>query len=112
MPKSKPTQVIVHRIELQEKERDMLEAVVAGNTVKNVVIPVAVVAGVTTASYIGYKTARGIIGWTDDAIDQAKEDFNEWADDPKRKVAFTAASIPFRLSPLGQVISVGRWFIS
>ena len=27
MPKAKPTQVIVHRIELQEKERDMLEVV-------------------------------------------------------------------------------------
>ena len=26
MPKQKPTQVIVHRIELQEKEREYLEA--------------------------------------------------------------------------------------
>ena len=27
MPKAKPTQVIVHRIELQEKEREMLEGI-------------------------------------------------------------------------------------
>lgn len=112
MPKAKPTQVIVHRIELQEKEREMMEAVVAGNTVKNVVMPVAVVGGVVSASYIGYKAAKAALGFTDDLIDKAKEDFSTWADDPKRKVAFTAAGIPFKLSPLGEVISVAKWFVS
>lgn len=37
MPKAKPTQVIVHRIELQESEREMLELAVAGNVATNVV---------------------------------------------------------------------------
>ncbi len=90
----------------------MLEAVVAGNTVKNVVVPAAVVAGVSTASYIGYKAAKAAWGWTDDVIDKAKEDFGEWADDPKRQAVYTSASIPFKLSPLGLSIKVGKWLIS
>ena len=36
MPKSKPTQVIVHRIELQESERRILEQVASGYTFRNV----------------------------------------------------------------------------
>ena len=36
MPKAAPTQVIVHRIELQETERAMLEAAVASYSVRNV----------------------------------------------------------------------------
>jgi len=37
MPKAKPTQVIVHRIELQQSERDALEAALAGRFVTNAV---------------------------------------------------------------------------
>ena len=69
MPKSKPTQVIVHRIELQEKERDMLEAVVAGQTVKNVVVPVAIVGGVGSAAYISYKALKTAYDWGTDVVD-------------------------------------------
>lgn len=73
MPKSKPTQVIVHRIELQEKERDMLEAVVAGQTVKNVVVPAAIVGGVGSAVYISYKTLKSAYDWGTDIIDDIKQ---------------------------------------
>lgn len=37
MPKAKPTQVIVHRLELQQTERDALEAALAGNFATNAV---------------------------------------------------------------------------
>ena len=37
MPKAKPTQVIVHRIELQETERAAMEAALAGNFLTNAV---------------------------------------------------------------------------
>ena len=37
MPKAKPSQVIVHRIELQQSERDMLEMAVAGNVATNAI---------------------------------------------------------------------------
>ena len=34
MPKSKPTQVFVHRIELQEKERELLEPFVKAKEIE------------------------------------------------------------------------------
>ena len=82
MPKAKPTQVIVHRIELQEKERDLLEAVATAQTVKNIVMPAAVVGGVGAASYIGYKTAKALAGWTEDIVDDFKEMVNDGVLEP------------------------------
>ena len=55
MPKAKPTQVIVHRIELQEKERELIEAVTATQTIKNLSYAAAAV-GATAVGYLGYKT--------------------------------------------------------
>ena len=72
MPKAKPTQVIVHRIELQEKEREMLEAVVVGQTVKNVVLPAAGVAAVGSAAYLSYKALKAAFDWGEDLIDDIK----------------------------------------
>jgi len=66
MPKAKPTQVIVHRIELQEKERDMMEVLVAGKTAKNILEPAIAVGGV----WIAYKTAKSIHGWGEDWYDR------------------------------------------
>ena len=73
MPKAKPDQVIVHRIELQEKERDMVEAYVGGTVVKNAVVPLSVAAGVGSAAYIGYKAAKAAYGWTEDIIEDIKQ---------------------------------------
>ena len=55
MPKAKPTQVIVHRIELQEKEREYLEALQTTQSIKNVAYAgsAVVVAGI---GYLGWKT--------------------------------------------------------
>jgi len=72
MPKAKPTQVIVHRIELQEKEREFLEAYIGGTLVRNAMTPLAVTAGVGAASYIGYKAAKAAYGWTEDIIEDIK----------------------------------------
>jgi len=72
MPKAKPDQVIVHRIELQEKERDMIEAYVGGTVVKNAVVPVSIAAGVGSAAYIGYKAAKAAFGWTEDLVEDIK----------------------------------------
>ena len=66
MPKAKPTQVIVHRIELQEKERDMMEVLVAGKTAKNILEPAIAVGGV----WIAYKSAKAIHGWGEDWYDR------------------------------------------
>lgn len=72
MPKAKPTQVIVHRIELQSKEREALEALVVGQTVKNVVVPTAVVAGVGSAAYLSYKALKTAYDWGNDVVDDIK----------------------------------------
>jgi hypothetical protein len=64
MTKSKPTQVIVHRIELQEKERDMLETFVVGKTVKNLVEP-AIALG---AVWVTYKVAKETHDFIDDEV--------------------------------------------
>ena len=57
MPKAKPTQVIVHRIELQEKEREALDAWIAGKTLKNVGIAAAG-ASVPVLGFLGYKAFK------------------------------------------------------
>lgn len=72
MPKAKPDQVVVHRIELQGKERELLEAYVGGTVVKNAVVPTAIAAGVGSAAYIGYKAAKAAYGWADDIVDDIK----------------------------------------
>ena len=60
MPKAKPTQVIVHRIELQEKERELLEVYAATQTMKNLGYTAAAVGGVGVA-YLGWKTAHDFL---------------------------------------------------
>ena len=72
MPKAKPDQVVVHRIELQEKEREMLEAWVGGSVIKNALIPTALVGGVGAATYIGYKAAKAAYDWGQDIVDDVK----------------------------------------
>jgi hypothetical protein len=73
MPKAKPSQVIVHRIELQEKEREMLEAYVGGTVVKNAVVPLSIAAGVGTAGYLAYKSLKAAYGWTEDIVQDIKQ---------------------------------------
>jgi len=100
MPKAKPTQVIVHRIELQETERDMLETIVVGKTVKNVVVPVAITAGVVSASYIGYKYAKATVDWGTDVIDEVKNSYGAMATEHFIKYGGTVTA-PIRV---GQMI--------
>jgi len=76
MPKAKPSQVIVHRIELQEKERDMLESLVVTKSISNMLIPTAAIAGVGMAGYIGYKAANAFFDWGEDVVDGVKDLLN------------------------------------
>lgn len=77
MPKAKPDQVIVHRIELQEKEREALDAYMVGQSVKNVVVPTAIVGGVGVLGYIGYKAAKSAFNWGEDMFDEFKQQVND-----------------------------------
>ena len=77
MPKAKPSQVIVHRIELQEKEREMLEPLIQARAINEVAMPVAAGAAV----YVGYKATKAAFGWAEDLFDgmreRTREQFNK-----------------------------------
>jgi len=73
MPKARPSQVIVHRIELQDTEREMLETLVKGKEIEQL--------GKTTASvvmagalgvgvYVAWWTTDALFGWMGKAKDK------------------------------------------
>ena len=77
MPKAKPTQVIVHRIELQQSERDALEAALAGRFVTNAVSATgSVLTGVGNflVPFSGVLTALAGVWIADRSIDQIVQD--------------------------------------
>ena len=63
MPKAKPTQVFVHRIELQEKEREYLETLQMAQTIKNLGFTAAAL-GITGVGYLAWKTFHEV--WTNE----------------------------------------------
>ena len=69
MPKAKPSQVIVHRIEFQEKERDILEMYATSKAINNLLEPVAAVGAV----YVTYKAAKAAHDWGEDLFSGLKE---------------------------------------
>ena len=73
MPKAKPTQVIVHRIELQEKERELVEGALVAKGVKDVSNALFVPVLVSGGLYIGYKYAKAIGQWGQDLVDDIKQ---------------------------------------
>ena len=70
IPKAKPDVVYIHRIELQEKERDMLETLVVGKTVKNLLEP-AIALG---AVWVTYKAAKATHDFVDDEVAPVAKD--------------------------------------
>ena len=76
MPKAKPDQVIVHRIELQETERATLEAALAGRFVTNAAhAGAALLTGVGTAlvPFTGAISALAALWIADKTIDEIKD---------------------------------------
>ena len=75
-PKAQPTQVIVHRIELQQTERDTLEAALAGRFVTNAVSATGQVftgLGNLLSPFRDVFTAIGALWLADKTLDQIKE---------------------------------------
>ena len=87
MPKAKPDQVIVHRIELQETERATLEAALAGRFVTNAVSGAgAVLSGIGSAlapfaGAISAMAALWIAGRTFEEISESIKETKEAAED-------------------------------
>ena len=79
MPKRKPDVLHAVRFELNEKERELLEQVVVGQTVKNVVVPAAIGAAVVSASYLSYKGLKAAYDWGEDIVDTIPKLFEKYA---------------------------------
>ena len=112
MPKAKPTHVVVHRIELQEKEREYLEQVVAGQTVKNIVVPVAIAGGVAGAGYLGYKALNAAYEWGDDVVDDLKREYTIHKERVETTAKVGGIYLDRAPGPLGNVYRVGKWLFT
>jgi hypothetical protein len=87
MPKAKPNQVIVHRIELQQTEREALEAALAGRFVTNavqatgsvltgmgaVLAPFSGAFAAIAGLWIAEKGATALIDAAENTVDQAQK---------------------------------------
>jgi peroxiredoxin family protein len=76
MPKAKPTHVIVHRIELQEKERELLEPFVKAKEVEQFAKAgsmVVTAAALGATAYATWWTLETIHGWGEKAKDRMEE---------------------------------------
>lgn len=89
MPKAKPTQVIVHRIELQETERATLEAALAGNFVTNAVGSVGSVftgIGNMLVPFGGALTAIAGLWLADKTLDTVLDEVRERGEKTKERL--------------------------
>jgi hypothetical protein len=103
MPKAKPTQVIVHRIELQEKEREMLEVFATTQTMKNLGYTAAAVGGVGVA-YLGWKTLHDVFTGEEPSIfnfltKEGRANYQEAIRKNPKKTFFKALFDPTGLNP-------------
>jgi len=73
MPKAKPDQVIVHRIELQEKERELLEPFVKTKEVEQYAKSAAMIGAagaLGVGAYVAWWVTDSMFGWMDNAKDK------------------------------------------
>ena len=83
MPKAKPTHVIVHRIELQEKERELIEPFVKAKEVEQMAksASMVVTAGALgVGAWVAWWTFDTVFGWMGNArdkIDEVKQTIKE-----------------------------------
>jgi len=76
MPKAKPTHVIVHRIELQESTKEMIEPFVQAKQVEQYGKTAASVAAATALGvgvYVAWWTTDAMFGWMSKAGDKLEE---------------------------------------
>ena len=76
MPKAKPTHVIVHRIELQESTKEMIEPFVQAKQVEQygkTVASVAAAGALGIAVYVAWWTTDAMFGWMSKAGDKLEE---------------------------------------
>ena len=105
MPKSKPDQVIVHRIELQEKERELLEPFVKAKEVEQygkTAATIAAAGALGVGVYVAWWTTDALFGWmgkAKDKLDEMASRLKEYDDQTDMDVIGMAKST----SPLARI---------
>ena len=105
MPKAKPDQVIVHRIELQEKERELLEPFVKAKEVEQygkTAATVAAAGALGVGVYVAWWTTDALFGWmgkAKDKLDEMAAKLKEYDDQTDMDVVGMAKSS----SPLARI---------
>ena len=112
MARAKPTHVVIHRIELQEKERQYMETYLAGKTVQNVVVPVAIGAGVAGAGYLGYKALNAAYEWGDDVVDDLKREYTEAVEKSQAVAKASGIALEKTPGPISNLLRVGKFLFS
>ena len=96
MPKSRPSQVIVHRIELQDTERELAEKIVTGKTIEAVGKGAVYVVGAGALAAGAYAT-----WWTLDTVyDWSKKQEDYWdvvTADKQKSPIFWSLPAPLRV---------------
>jgi len=69
MPRSKPNEVIEHRVTLGTWERDMLKETQDARNVRDIGIGVGIAAAGVGGTYVAYKFGKAIYEWGEDAVD-------------------------------------------
>jgi hypothetical protein len=77
MPRSKPKEVIEHRVTLGDFERKQLKEAQTARTIRDVGIGVGIVGLGVGGSYVGYKIGKAILDWGEDAVDMVKEEISK-----------------------------------
>ena len=89
-----------------------MEQVVAGQTVKNIVVPAAIVGGVGAAGYLGYKALNAAYEWGDDVIDDLKREYTEHKEQIKTTAKASGVAAERMPGPLGNFYRVGKWLFT
>ena len=101
MPKAKPTQVFVHRIELQEKEREYLEVLQVSQTIKNIGYAAAG-ASVPFLGFMGYKVFKEWAGQEEGTFfDFLSKEGRDKLNERRKKVGFWTGLKEVIFDPLG-----------
>ena len=112
MARAKPTHVIIHRIEMQEKEREYMETYLAGKTVQNVAVPIAIVGGVAGAGYLGYKALNAAYEWGDDIVDDLKREYTDAVEKSQAVASTTGTVLDKTPGPISNLFRVGKFLFT
>jgi len=95
MPRSKPKEVVEHRVTLGTWERDFLKEHQDAKNVRDIGVGVGVAAVGIGGTYVAYKIGKALYEWGEDAVDYLSEQpVNEKGDKGPPRWARWLISLP------------------